>query len=126
MTLEGALNYWLTTVTGLDAYWLERPASAVNAVVYRCITPGVIEGNLRGTGLWDDRYSISLYHNDPDVGKALADAVRKQLHHFSGDLAGYPIQFAEFTSGLDQALPGDTGTSSYQFNRDFTITHTGA
>jgi len=120
MTLEGGLNAWLTEKTGVDCYWLNRPANKDIAVVYRCISPGIVEGNLRATGISEDYFSISIYHTDPEVCKNLADLIKKELHHFSGDLGGYPVQFIEFSGGFDQPLNNE-GAISYQFNRDFNI-----
>ncbi|EGQ7740922.1 MULTISPECIES: hypothetical protein [Vibrio] len=128
MTLESALNAWLSQLTGLDCYWLNRPESADNAVVYRCITPGFVDGNLRKTGIQEDVYSLTIYHQDPDQGKSLADQISKALEQFTGELnpgteQAYRIQLAELSGGFDQPLLGESGPSSYQFNRDFLIKH---
>lgn len=128
MTLEQAFNAWLSNLTGLDCYWLKRPEQADTAVVYRCITPGFIPGNLQRTGIREDSYSLTVYHQDPDQGKQLADLIAQQLDHFNGELnpgtaKAYPIQQATFSGGFDQWLGSEDGPSSYQFNRDFVINH---
>ncbi|KYN82210.1 hypothetical protein ATY36_13800 [Vibrio cidicii] len=128
MNLEQALNAWLSNLTGLDCYWLKRPEQADNAVVYRCITPGFVEGNLRKTGIQEDHYSLTVYHQNPDEGKDLADLIAQELDHFSGEInlgtgAAYSIQLATFTGGFDQWIENPEGADSYQFNRDFVINH---
>ncbi|KYO58406.1 hypothetical protein AU461_23095 [Vibrio parahaemolyticus] len=123
MNLESALNAWLTELTGLDAYWLERPEDADTAVVYRCITPGRIDGNLRKTGIKSDVYSITLYHHSADAGKQLADQIADTLDGFCGVLSAYPVQLVSLNGGFDQPLTGETGKRLYQFNRDFVINH---
>lgn len=124
MTLESALNAWLSQLTGLDCYWLHRPPSAQNAVVYRCLTPGSVEGNLRQTGIKDDSYSLTIYHQDPDEAKRLADRIVAELHGFNGLLSGYPVQYARLSGGFEQPLLDESGEcTSYQFNRDFFINH---
>lgn len=122
MTLEQALNAWLTQETGLDCYWLKRPKDADTAVVYRCISPGVVEGGLIQSGIDEDSYSIAIYHTDPEAGKTLADAIKQKLHYFSGDLSGYSVQFIEFSGGFDGPCSDAVGPG-YQFHRDFTINH---
>ncbi|MFH4454451.1 hypothetical protein WMQ31_10880 [Vibrio alginolyticus] len=128
MNLEQALNDWLTTLTGLDCYWLRRPEKADNAVVYRCITPGVIPGNLRKTGIREDVYSLTVYHQNPDIGKQLANDIVDQLNEFNGVLnegaaSAYRIQSATLNGGFDQWLENETKPTTYQFNRDFVIKH---
>ncbi|EGR2774161.1 hypothetical protein V6956_004593 [Vibrio parahaemolyticus] len=123
MTLEQALNAWLTTLTGLDCYWLERPEKADTALVYRCLSPGKVDGNLRRTGIKADSYSLTIYHPDPDEGKRLADKLVTEFDGFNGDMNGYNIQLASLTGGLDQPLTGEPGQRLYQFNRDFFINH---
>ncbi|PSW53020.1 hypothetical protein [Photobacterium leiognathi] len=128
MTLDGALNHYLTTLTGLEAYWLERPNPADNAIVYRCLSPGMLPSNLAKLAIHDDSYSITVYHTDPDVGKQLADLISQSLHDFSGELnsetaSAYTIQLASFSGGFDQPLTGESGQRSYQFNRDFVFNH---
>ncbi len=123
MTLEQALNAWLTSLTGLDCYWLKRPINAENAIVYRCISPSMVEGNLSSSGVKQDSYTITVYHSDPDVGKQLADQITKELHHFCGSLDGYEVQLVTFSSGFDQSLESAGRSDAYQFNRDFLIHH---
>ncbi|WP_321282994.1 hypothetical protein [uncultured Vibrio sp.] len=128
MNLEQALNAWLTTLTGLDCYWLKRPEKSDTAVVYRCITPGVIPGNLRKTGIREDVYSLTVYHHDPDAGKQLANDIVDKLHEFNGELnegtaSAYRIQSATLNGGFDQWLEDEIKPSTYQFNRDFVINH---
>ncbi|EKO3721379.1 hypothetical protein P0F40_000834 [Vibrio metschnikovii] len=124
MNLEQALNAWLSELTGLECYWLKRPDDADNAVVYRCISPGIVEANLARTGIREDSYSITIYHRDAEKGKALADAVFKHLDSFNGTINPlteneYHIQLITFSGGFDQWLSGD----EYQFNRDFVFYH---
>ncbi|MDF4554908.1 hypothetical protein [Vibrio parahaemolyticus] len=123
MNLEQALNVWLTTLTGLDCYWLERPEKADTALVYRCLSPGKVDGNLRQTGIKADRYSLTIYHHSPDEGKRLVDKLVSKFDGFNGDLVGYPIQQVSLSGGFDQPLIGDPGKRLYQFNRDFLINH---
>lgn len=128
MTLEGALNHWLTHLTGIDAYWLERPDGADHAIVYRCISPGMLPTNLCKFIIHNDSYSISLYHDNPDIGKAMADLIVTELHDFAGALNpqtefSYPIQLITFSGGFDQRLATASGQPCYQFNRDFVINH---
>ncbi|MCA2455831.1 MULTISPECIES: hypothetical protein [Vibrio] len=128
MNLEQALNAWLTTLTGLDCYWLKRPEKSDTAVVYRCITPGVIPGNLRKTGIREDVYSLTVYHQNPDIGKQLANDIVDQLNEFNGVLnegtaSAYRIQSATLNGGFDQWLENETKPTTYQFNRDFVINH---
>lgn len=123
MTIETALNSWLSSLTGLDCYWLERPEKADVALVYRCLSPGKVEGNLRQTGIKDDRYSLTIYHNNPDEGKRLADKLVSEFDGFNGELADYPIQYVSLIGGFDQPLLGEPGKRLYQFNRDFLINH---
>ncbi|MCV6612443.1 MAG: hypothetical protein OIF55_16905 [Amphritea sp.] len=122
MNLEQGLNTWLTEQTGLAAYWLERPAGVNRCVVYRCISPGQVEGNLKDPGIRSDLYSITVYNDDPEKAKAASDTLRT-LHTFHGDLGGYPVHRITLAGGFDQPLRGESGISVYQFNRDFTIHH---
>lgn len=122
MTLEQGLNAWLTQETGIDCYWLERPSNSDIAIVYRTIGYGEVEGNLTKTGISEDNISISVYHSNPDTGKAIADAIKNKLHYFGGDLSGYPVQFIEFNGGFDRPCEKDV-TNTYEFHRDFIINH---
>jgi len=122
MILEGGLQNWLSEKTWLECYWMNRPESANTAVVYRCLSPGMVESGLIASGINEDSYSISIYHTNPEVGKALADGIKKSLHYFSGDLGGYPVQFIKFSGGFDRQLASD-GRAYYEFNRDFIINH---
>lgn len=122
MTLEQGLNAWLTIQTGIDCYWLNRPSEADIAIVYRCISPGFVEGGLVQSGICEDMFSISVYHTDPEQGKTIADNLKKKLHYFDGDLGGYPVQFIEFSGGFDNPI-SDGVANAYQFNRDFIINH---
>lgn len=131
MNLDAALNTWLTTQTGLDSYWLKRPAGANQAVVYRCISYSEIEGNLNITGIHSDLVTISVYHDNPETGKDAADLIQQGLSDFYGVLnldteSEYTIQHSVFNGGQDQPLEVDGGKTLYQFNRDFIINHTGA
>lgn len=123
MSLKPALNTWLMARTGLPCYWMSRPAGAEIAVVYRCITPGVIEGNLAPTGLARDVYSISLYHSNADEGDRLIVLVQKGLLDLQRNLAGYPVEDVTFSGGFENRLDGEIGQPQYLFNRDFTFTH---
>lgn len=129
MNLEQALNIWLSEFTGLDCYWLKRPEQADNAVVYRCISPGFVDvGGMRKTGIRQDAYSITIYHQDADEGKRIASEVTAALDHFNGTIAvdtqnTYHIQLSTFSGGFDQWIETDGSASLYQFNRDFVINH---
>lgn len=123
MILEVALNAWLSDKTNLDCYWMQRPSDKDIAVVYRTIGYGEVEGNLRKTGISEDNISISVYHSDADIGKALAQLIRTELHYFSGDLSGYAVQKIEFSGGFDEPV-NDGAANSYAFHRDFIINHT--
>ncbi|MCE2597202.1 hypothetical protein K6Y31_20725 [Motilimonas cestriensis] len=122
MNLNAALSTWLTDLTGLEAYWLERPATATNAVVYRALSVGIVPGNLAKTNLSEDSYSITVYHTAPDEGQAAANKIMRTLDCYSGELAGYNIELCMFTGGFDQRLNGNS-ENCYQFNRDFLINH---
>ncbi|WP_412497290.1 hypothetical protein [Vibrio fluvialis] len=127
-TINEAISPWLSSVTGLDCFWLKRPEDENQCVVYRCLTPGVIQGNLRPTGICEDVYSFTIYHANPDQGKTLADAITAALHHFTGELNSgapnaYPIQLATFTGGGESWLTSEVGSTVYQFTRDFIINH---
>ncbi len=91
MTLESGLNNYLSSLSALPVYWLERPEDAENAIVYRAISQGNIDGNLRSTGIARDVYSISIYHRNADAGLDIANTLRANLTDFSGDLSGYPV-----------------------------------
>ena len=128
MTLEKALNMWLTELTGLDCFWLKRPEDRDLAVVYRCLSPGYIAGNLASGRIREDSYSITVYHHDPDLGKTMAEKIEEGLHEFSGQLNAdsdnaYLIQLATLSGGFDQWMGEANGRASYQFNRDFLINH---
>lgn len=123
MNIEQGLMTWLKDTTGLSAYWLSRPAGSKRCIVYRCTSPGMMEGNLKSPGINVDQYSVTIYHDDPEAGKAAADIVKHQLNDFTGDLGGYAVQLIEFSSGFDQPLNQEAGMPLYQFNRDFTISH---
>lgn len=123
MTLEAALNAWLTEKTGLPAYWIERANEAENAVVYRALTHGKIAGNMRKTGINRDLYSISIYHQSPDTGLEKANSLANALDDFNGVLAGYAVQLVSFNGGRDLKLTGESGQSQYLFVRDFIINH---
>ena len=123
MNLEEGLLAWLEETTGLDAYWLERKEGVKRCVVYRCISPANLQGNLANPRIKSDAYSLTVYHDDPEKGKEAAVKLRNQLDSFSGDLGGYPVQLIEFDGGFDQPLKQERGMPVYQFNRDFTISH---
>ena len=123
MTLEAALNAWLTEQTGLPAYWLERASEAENAVVYRALTHGKIAGNLRRSGIDRDLYSISIYHQSPDLGLEKANSLANVLDDFSGLFAGYSVQLVSFNGGRDLKVTGESGQPQYLFVRDFIINH---
>lgn len=123
MTLETALNAWLTEQIGLPAYWIERANEAENAVVYRALTHGKIAGNLRKTGINRDLYSISIYHQSPDIGLEKANSLANALDDFNGVLAGYAVQLVSFNGGRDLKLSGESGQPQYLFVRDFIINH---
>lgn len=128
MSLKAQLNAWLTTATGLQTYWLERPSTAENAIVYRCITPGQVEGNLASPGIKRDVYSITLYHSNPDEGDRLINLIKTGLEalarvDFALKLGEYPLQSVSFNGGFEQVLSGEVGQKQYQFNRDFTFYH---
>ncbi|WP_136487873.1 hypothetical protein [Vibrio sp. H11] len=126
--INEAITTWLQTLTGLDVYWLKRPESSDECVVYHCLSPGVVSGNLRSTGIAEDVYSFSVYHSDPDQGKAAAATLTAALSDFTGELnpgtpAAYPIQLASFSGGSENWMNNDTGLTIYRFTRDFTINH---
>lgn len=125
MTLESALKAWLDDKFAVPAYWLERPQGAKRCIVYRCLSPNVInEQNGLATGIKDDIYSITVYMDTPDEGKTIADAITAALnglHHTT--LGGIRIQRIIYNSGYDQPLYSDGGVTVYQFNRDFRINY---
>jgi hypothetical protein len=123
MTIEKALLVWLSDNQSLDAWWLERPASANRCIVYRNISPSFIGGNLASTNLRRDLVSITVYHDDVEIGKAAAEKIMTELNDFSGDFGGLLVQLSEFQSGFDQILHAEAGSPVYQFNRDFLITY---
>lgn len=122
MTLESALNAWLTEQTNIESYWMKRPSDLDVAIVYRVIGYDEIQGNLIKTGISEDNISISVYHSDPDAGKAAAELIRKNLNGFFGDLSGYDVQYIEFSGGFDEPIE-DGSASSFGFHRDFIINH---
>ncbi len=125
MSLEfnAALNAWLEAKTALPAYWMHRPASAENACVYRCVTPGRIDGNLCDPNIKSNVYSISIYHSSPDTGATLMIEVEQALLKTGRSLNGFVIESVEFVGGFEQPLSGETGQTQYQFNRDFRISY---
>lgn len=123
MTIESALNAWLSSQFTVPAYWLERPEDAENAIVYRVISQGNIDGNLRATGIARDVYSISIYHRSADAGLDIANTLRDKLTDFNGDLSGYKVQLITFSGGRDLPLTGEAGQRQYLFVRDFIINH---
>jgi len=123
MTIEQGLLAWLEANTPLQAFWMERPARNNRAIVYRAISPSFISGNLSNPGLRRDLFSITVYHDDVEKGKAIAETLMSGLHDFHGDLSGFSVQLMEFQSGFDQKLNKEAGIPVYQFNRDFLITY---
>jgi len=106
----------------------ERLKQADNAVVYRCISPGIIPGNLYKTGIREDSYSLTVYHQDPELGKDLITTIENKLDQFTGELnpgseSTYRIQLATLSGGFDQWLEDEVNPTTYQFNRDFVINH---
>ena len=123
MTIEQGLLAWLEANTALDAFWLERPGRKNRAIVYRSISPSVMSGNLSKPGLRRDLFSITVYHDDVEIGKGIAEKLINDLDDFHGDLSGFFVQLMEFQSGFDQILNAEAGLPVYQFNRDFLITY---
>ncbi len=123
MTIESAITSWLEENSSLDAWWFERPKKTNQAIIFRCISPSIISGNLAKSNLRRDLFSFTVYHDDIEIAKAEADALVKNLHDFSGDLNGCFVQLIEFENGFDQILYSEPGLPVYQFNRDFLITY---
>lgn len=123
MKLEMALHQYLSKFADMNAYWMERLPEDDQCIVYKCLSFGIVEGNLKETGIRQDTYSFTIYHVNPDKGREVADALVNELSGLSGEIRGYPIQFIDFNGGFDRALISDKGRRFYQFNRDFSITH---
>ncbi|MCJ8337575.1 MAG: hypothetical protein MJK10_03810 [Pseudomonadales bacterium] len=123
MTIEQGLLAWLEANTPLDAFWLESPAGKNRTIVYRNISPSMMSGNLSSPGLRRDLISITVYNDEVETGKAIAEKLMSDLHDFHGDLSGFFVQLIEFQSGFDQKLNKEPGMPVYQFNRDFLITY---
>ena len=123
MTLEQGLLNWIQAELFLDAYWLERPEGVKRCCVYRSISTNIISGNLRGTGIKSDIYSLTIYHDDPERGLAAAEIIRSKLNDYSGYIGGYYVQYIQPSGGFDQILNSEAGIKTYQFNRDLQINH---
>ncbi|MCV6627785.1 MAG: hypothetical protein OIF38_16935 [Cellvibrionaceae bacterium] len=124
--IEEQLLAWLERHTGLDAYWMQRPADSPRCVVFRCVTPSTVpDTGLKKSGVRKDLFSIAIYHDSPSQGKQIAESIYNQLHHFHGEMEGQMIQHATYSGGLDRPIDNDGGITTYQFNRDFYIYYTG-
>lgn len=123
MSIEQALNNWLTENQPLEAWWLERPKGVNRCIVYNNISPSIVSGNLSSPGLCRDLISITVYHDDSEVGIGIAKDLMLKLNDYSGEFGGILAQLIEYQSGFDQILNAEAGNAVYQFNRDFLITY---
>ncbi|WP_025740864.1 hypothetical protein [Salinivibrio socompensis] len=120
--LEPALVGWLENTLKISAYWLKRPNNN-NCVVFRRLSPGMIDANMATPNINQDLYRFSLYHTDADTGLYLANQLTQALHDFSGVIGAPPdvvcMQSASLSGGIDH-LPDESG---YRFERDFIISY---
>lgn len=122
--IEQAIKTALERITGMFAYPLLLPKSAISGVTYQRISDPELNTGLIRSGIIEGRFQITLYVVDNfsklvELDKNIWAEWRHKLH---GNIDGYPVQYIERAGVRDGAEILNDGSTLYSRARDYIIT----